>query len=135
MDSVSTNCQMDSYRMTKMEVFNCVIAGDPDDKSLRQTESKVLVPKLMRERTKAEKCVPEVAAFEKCCQSTGFSMVVKCRKENKALEQCSLRWLKDEKFQEECTQMYLDRRTEYRRTGITVKEKGCAAAATAESGV
>lgn len=36
------------------------LSGDPNDKSLRKVEKDVLVPKLMRERTKSEKCVNEV---------------------------------------------------------------------------
>lgn len=109
--------------------FSVVFAGDPDDKTLRRVEIEVLIPKIMRERTKAEKCIPQVAAFHKCCQSTGLSMVLKCRKENDALKECSARWFNDEKYREECTQTYLDRRSEYRRTGITVKQRAAAAVA------
>jgi len=37
-----------------------IILGEPDDKFLRKVEKDVLVPKLMRERTKTEKCIDEV---------------------------------------------------------------------------
>lgn len=37
-----------------------IISGDPNDRTLRRVEKDVLVPKLMRERTKTEKCVNEV---------------------------------------------------------------------------
>lgn len=104
------------------------ITGDPNSKHLRRVEIEVLIPKIMRERTKTEKCVPEVAAFEKCCKSTGISMVVKCRLENEELKKCSMRWFRDEKFREECTQIYLDQRMEYRRTGVTKKQKAAAEA-------
>jgi hypothetical protein len=43
-------------------------SGHPDDKSLRKVETEVLIPKIMRDRAKAEKCVPEVKAFEECCK-------------------------------------------------------------------
>lgn len=108
-----------------------MFAGDPDNTSMRRVEIDVLIPKLMRERTKTEKCVPEVAAFEKCCQSTGISMVVKCQAENKALKECSLRWFRDEDFREECKKIYLERRSEYRRTGLTTKQRAAADAASA----
>lgn len=108
--------------------FACLcVAGDPDSKHLRKVEINVLIPKIMRERTKTEKCVPEVAAFEKCCKATGISMVVKCREENAALQECSAKWFQDETFREECTQIYLQRRSEYRRTGVTAKQKAAAA--------
>lgn len=37
-----------------------IIPGDPADLSLRKVEEQVLIPKIMRERAKAEKCVDEV---------------------------------------------------------------------------
>lgn len=110
-----------------------MFTGDPENKTLRLVEKQVLIPKIMRDRTRIEKCVPQVAAFGKCCKATGIAMVVKCRKENEELKQCSERWYKDEKFVEECTQMYLDERSEYRKTGLSVKQR--AAAAAAENGV
>lgn len=36
------------------------ISGDPDDRSLRKVEKNVLIPKLMRERIKSDKCANEV---------------------------------------------------------------------------
>lgn len=35
--------------------------GDPDDKHLRNVEKDVLIPQLMRDKAKQEKCVEEVA--------------------------------------------------------------------------
>lgn len=128
----SVNIAWNYYRISSFIIllihFSVVFAGDPDSKVLRRVEIDVLIPKIMRERTKTEKCIPQVAAFQKCCQSTGLSMVLKCRKENDALKECSGKWFNDEKFREECTQIYLDRRAEYRRTGITVKQRAAAAA-------
>ena len=50
-------------------------------------------------------------------------MVLKCRKENTELKSCLTRWYKDEQFWNECTEQYLEERTEYRRTGIPKKQK------------
>lgn len=101
-------------------------AGDPDNKSLRRVEIEVLIPKIMRDRTRTEKCIPQVVDFEKCCKASGISMVVKCRKENAELKDCLTKWYQDEKFKAECTQMYLDQRSEYRKTGINAKQKAAA---------
>lgn len=49
--------------------------GDPEDRTLRKVEREVLVPKIMRDRAKKEKCVDEVAAFEECCKNSSVLMV------------------------------------------------------------
>ena len=49
-----------SFEVRIFYVYFMFISGDPNDKSLRKVEKDVLVPKLMRERTKSEKCVNEV---------------------------------------------------------------------------
>lgn len=83
----------------------------------------VLIPKIMRDRAKTEKCTAIVADFEKCCKGAGIAMVVKCRTENTALKECLAKWYKDEDFVKECTEIYLNQRSEYRRTGIRQKDR------------
>ncbi|XP_062549249.1 COX assembly mitochondrial protein homolog [Armigeres subalbatus] len=95
--------------------------GDPNDRRLRKVELEVLIPKIMRERAKTEKCIPEVKEFETCCKESKLLMVVKCRKQNEALKECSLRWYNNEQFKSECTEIYLAERSEFRRTGIPKK--------------
>lgn len=104
-------------------MFCLNFAGDPNNKSLRRVEIEVLIPKILRDRARTEKCIPQVDDFEKCCKASGLSMVVKCRKENAELKNCLTKWYQDEKFKAECTQIYLDQRSEYRRTGINAKQK------------
>ncbi|XP_058056932.1 COX assembly mitochondrial protein homolog [Anopheles bellator] len=95
--------------------------GDPDDRRLRKVELEVLIPKIMRERAKAEKCTTEVKAFEACCKDAGLFMVAKCQPTNDALKACTLRWYSDEKFKRECTEIYLEERREFRQTGVPKK--------------
>ncbi|KAG5888762.1 hypothetical protein JTB14_021507 [Gonioctena quinquepunctata] len=97
--------------------------GDPDDLFLRKVELDVMVPKKMREKARIEKCFKEVEEFTECCKDNGLLMVVKCRKENSALKECLTNWYNDEGFKEECKKEYLEERSEYRRTGITLKQK------------
>lgn len=97
--------------------------GDPDDKSMRKVEKDILVPKLIRERTKAEKCVDEVKEFHKCCLDNGLLHVVRCRKENTEMRACMTKWFYDKDFIKECTEQYLAERSEYRRTGIPKKHR------------
>ncbi|XP_034834371.1 COX assembly mitochondrial protein homolog [Maniola hyperantus] len=92
--------------------------GDPDDKSLRKVEIEVVIPKLMREKAKTEKCVKEVEEFNKCCKASSVFMVVKCREENSTLKSCLTNWYVNEEFRQICTNQYLNERSEYRKTGI-----------------
>lgn len=77
----------------------------------------------MRERAKKEKCTEVVGEFEKCCKDSGFSMVWKCQKQNVAMKDCLTEWYRNEQFVQECTDIYLKERSEYRRTGLTQKER------------
>lgn len=81
-------------------------------------EVEVLIPKIIREKAKTEKCIPEVAQFEKCCKDSSLLMVIKCRDQNSALKECLSHWYKNEKFKEYCTEEYLKDRSEYRSTGV-----------------
>ena len=80
----------------------------------------------MRQRAKDEKCIPEVQEFESCCSKSNIFMVVTCRKQNDAMKECFTKWYGDETFKKECKEIYLKDRTEYRRTGLTKKQKAAA---------
>ncbi|XP_033340058.2 COX assembly mitochondrial protein homolog [Megalopta genalis] len=97
--------------------------GDPDDTTLRKVEKDVLIPQLIRDKAKDEKCKEEVAEFSKCCAANNVFMVVKCRNENSTLKSCLTKWFNDEKFKEECKQLYLQDRKRYRMTGVPNKSR------------
>ncbi len=78
----------------------------------------------MRDRAKKEKCVAEVAEFTKCCSSSSFLMAYTCRKENASMQECQKKWYQDEDFKNECKEIYLQERKEYRLTGIPKKHRG-----------
>lgn len=86
-------------------------------------EKEVLIPKIMRDRAKEDKCKAEVAAFTKCCKENSVMMAFKCRAENDAMKDCQTKWYKDETFQNECKEMYLKERREYRLSGIPKKHR------------
>lgn len=50
-------------------------------------------------------------------------MGLKCQKENSALKECLALWYNDADFKAQCTQEYLDERSEYRKTGISKRTK------------
>ncbi|XP_050295967.1 COX assembly mitochondrial protein homolog [Anthonomus grandis grandis] len=97
--------------------------GDPDDLSLRKVELDVMIPKKMRELAREQKCFKEVEDFTNCCQANNLLMVVKCRKENSELKNCLTKWYNDEGFKEHCKNLYLQERSQYRRTGIPTKTR------------
>lgn len=97
--------------------------GDPNDRSLRKVETEVLIPKIMRDRAKAEHCLPEVQAFENCCKDNSLLMVINCRRQNDALKSCLANWYSNETFKNECKEIYLKERSEYRATGIPKKHR------------
>ncbi|XP_055371673.1 COX assembly mitochondrial protein homolog [Condylostylus longicornis] len=97
--------------------------GDPNDRSLRRVEKEVMIPKIMRDRAKEMHCSKEVKEFESCCKNHNLLMVIKCRQENSALKDCLGKWYKNEQFQNECKEIYLEERAEYRRTGIPKKHR------------
>ncbi|XP_009074150.1 PREDICTED: COX assembly mitochondrial protein homolog, partial [Acanthisitta chloris] len=98
------------------------VDGAKDNSKLRHVEKDVLIPQIMRDRAK-ELCSDKVQAFTKCCQETGFLMVVKCRPENTALKDCLVGYYSDPSFYEECKTEYLKQREEYRATGIKKKRQ------------
>ncbi|GFG31738.1 hypothetical protein Cfor_04180 [Coptotermes formosanus] len=97
-------------------VYCCILKGDPLDRSLRKVEIDILIPKIMRDKARDEKCSEEVSAFSKCCKSSSVFMVIACRKENTALKDCLNKWYQDEEFKNSCKEEYLDERSEFRRT-------------------
>lgn len=97
--------------------------GDPDDLSLRKVEMEVMIPKKMREVTRVEKCFKEVKEFSECGKNAGLLIVINCRQENTKLKECLTKWYQNDEFKERCKQEYLKERSEYRRTGITTKER------------
>lgn len=92
--------------------------GDPDDKTLRKVEVEVVIPKLMRELAKTEKCPEQVREFEKCCKESSLLMVVKCQSQNAIMKDCLTYWYNDIDFRRHCTEEYLKQRSEYRSSGI-----------------
>lgn len=98
--------------------YTILFTGDPDDRSLRKVETEVVIPKLVREKARTEKCIPEVENFNKCCKESSVFMVFKCRDENASLKSCLASWYNNEEFKQLCTEEYLKERSEFRRTGI-----------------
>merc|ERR1712050_489780 len=72
--------------------------GDPDSKKLRSVEKNVMVPKIMKERARKERCELEVKAFNECGKKNGMLLPFVCRAQNNALTACLDKAYHDEKF-------------------------------------
>uniref|UniRef100_A0A1B6EG66 COX assembly mitochondrial protein n=1 Tax=Clastoptera arizonana TaxID=38151 RepID=A0A1B6EG66_9HEMI len=97
--------------------------GDPEDTRLRKVETEILIPKKIRERARTEKCLEETLKFSECCKAYSFGMVLMCRNENAKLKECLTSWYNNPDFKEECTKEYLAERAEFRRSGLSSKQK------------
>ena len=97
--------------------------GDPYDKSLRIVEIDVMIPQLMKERAKKEKCPGEVEEFGICGKEQGLMMPFRCRKEAESLRICLTKSYDDPEFIRSCSRQYLQERTDYRATGIGKSKK------------
>lgn len=93
----------------------------------------MLIPQLIRERARKIKCVDEVDAFQKCCKENGLLITFKCKPQTEKLKECLAYWFTDDGFNKECKEVYLNERSEYRRTGISKKQKERELAAAAAS--
>lgn len=97
--------------------------GDPDDQTLRKVEREVLIPKIVREKAKTQKCLEHKQAFDQCCLDNAMMMVFNCRQENRRYQECLNRWFYDQQLIAECTQDYLKKRSEFRQSGLKEKSK------------
>ncbi|XP_003386007.2 PREDICTED: COX assembly mitochondrial protein homolog [Amphimedon queenslandica] len=100
--------------------FNEIVKYPKGD-DLRVVEKDVLIPKIMREKA-MKRCSAEVKEFEDCMRGRTISAVWACQKTNKQMQDCLTALFKNEEFQEECKREYLQKREEYRRTGIKQKD-------------
>lgn len=77
----------------------------------------------MREKARSEKCTKEVEEFSNCCKNSNVFMVFNCRKQNTVLQDCLTKWYRDEEFQTVCKEIYLQERSDFRRTGLPKKKR------------
>ena len=108
---------------------------------MRKVEKEVIIPEKIRAKAKSF-CQDEIngmkwisnfqsnkllwyfdLAFGECCNRNGFLMILKCRTENNRRTECLGKYYKDERLIKECTEEYLNERSEFRRTGIRHPKK------------
>ncbi|XP_034934370.1 COX assembly mitochondrial protein homolog [Chelonus insularis] len=118
---------MAEHTRTKKTVLSSKLSGgphgygDPDDLSLRKVETNILIPDKVREKSRKIKCIKEVEAFNKCGKEAKLAVTFKCTEERDKLVKCLDYWFHDAQLNEECKQEYLRERSEFRRTGVGVK--------------
>ena len=126
--------------------------GDPEDKSLRHVEE-IFIKKLVQDRAHHEMCHNFVQGiYIQCCfvwfrylnrffivmyiiSEWGLCMeknqegwrgalsFLTCRKPLNEMNECLVKYYKDPSFYDECKNMYLNKRANYRRTGVIEKDK------------
>lgn len=92
--------------------------GDPNDRSLRNVEKTIVIPKIMKEKAK-ERCSAAVNEFNNCClQHPVLTYAWQCKKEARKMTICMADLYADPSFVDECTEIYLEERRIYRETGM-----------------
>nr|XP_011451961.2 uncharacterized protein LOC105345516 [Crassostrea gigas] len=90
--------------------------GDPEDRTLRIVEEDTLVGNVMRERGRII-CEKELLDFMVCSDEHYVLFPWRCKTESRIYNKCLTDLNSDPKFQEECKEIYLQRRKHYRLTG------------------
>eukprot|EP00118_Oscarella_pearsei_P008552 m.44772 g.44772 ORF g.44772 m.44772 type:complete len:106 (+) comp33548_c1_seq2:341-658(+) len=83
----------------------------PDGK-LRRVEETVLIPKMMREEA-MKRCGKFVEAFTECCRGRTVTMPLKCRKENRDMQDCLASAFHEPSLYNECKERYLEQRQKF----------------------
>ncbi|KRZ70718.1 COX assembly mitochondrial -like protein [Trichinella papuae] len=107
----------DQSNHSRINPFPVPDLNDPNDLTLRHVERDTVIPKRVQERVKKEKCKEFYDSLSKCLSKNGFTRIWRCYHERDKLNECLLTWYYNPEFIHECTQQYLDDRSEYRRTG------------------
>eukprot|EP00049_Salpingoeca_infusionum_P000953 m.43879 g.43879 ORF g.43879 m.43879 type:complete len:149 (+) comp10802_c0_seq1:301-747(+) len=94
------------------EKDNGMMSNDPDDRSLRQVEKTVVIPKMVKAEANL-RCADEVAAFTECAKSSGLLLVFKCREVNKAMQECIASHCQQADVDEQ-TEIFLEQRRQHR---------------------
>ncbi|XP_048727083.1 uncharacterized protein DDB_G0275933-like [Ostrea edulis] len=90
--------------------------GDPDDRTLRKVEEDTMVGNVMRERGR-NRCEKELLDFMECSDEHYILFPWKCKTQSKLYNNCLTDLYNDSEFQDECKEIYLQRRRHYRLTG------------------
>lgn len=98
--------------------------GVPEDRMIRDLEWHLIYKKL-REAAKNQ-CLKEYAELGECLKQRG-AFFIRCRPQNLKMKNCQLSWFNNEEFKNKVTEQYLAERAEFRRTGVTKKQKEKAA--------
>lgn len=108
-------------RWRKMCWYPSWCEREPNPKSV---STKLKVISWFVSRVECSKCIIfSSTEFHDCCLRSGLLHVVKCREENNKMKACMEKWYYNQDFIKECTEQYLEERSEFRRTGISKKKK------------
>ncbi|VDN97384.1 unnamed protein product [Rodentolepis nana] len=97
--------------------------GDPNDRTLGDTERGTLFSKFVQEKLMFDLCATEWKHWRFCIRAHSDSWVPsrKCKAEFSLVNQCQNSFVQDPKKLKELEDEYLDRRSQFRRTGVGVR--------------
>ncbi|KAI1730602.1 COX assembly mitochondrial protein like protein [Ditylenchus destructor] len=101
--------------------------GDPEDRTLRKVEANVLIPDLMNKHQEALECKETFEEFKQCMirenRRNEFLAFQRCKPTQSVYHKCKLQTFQDPEFRQKVTDEYLKDRSEYRRTGLSAKQR------------
>ena len=103
---------------------------DPDP-SLRRVEKDILIPKIMRDRSRQYACAAQVKAFNDCCLQykpgtlKSYFTFINCKNENDAMMQCMNEKFLSMDYYYECKEIYLHEKKLFQKTDVLKKDRTC----------
>ncbi|VDL59774.1 unnamed protein product [Hymenolepis diminuta] len=97
--------------------------GDPEDRTIADTERGTLFSKFVQEKLMFDLCAREWRHWRACIRAHKDSWVPsrKCKAEFALINQCQNTLVQDPEKMKELEDEYLDRRAQFRRTGVGVR--------------
>ncbi|VDL96685.1 unnamed protein product [Schistocephalus solidus] len=94
--------------------------GDPDDKTIADTERSTIFSKFVQERLLFDLCAEQWSLWRRCIRQHKDSWIPsrKCKLEFAAVNDCQTKLALDPEQMKRFEEEYLERRSEFRRTGV-----------------
>ncbi|CEF61000.1 Cytochrome c oxidase biogenesis protein Cmc1-like family-containing protein [Strongyloides ratti] len=98
--------------------------GDPEDRTLRRLEADVIIPNRMNKHIEKFECNSEYMDLITCLRQDGAIKGLRsCKPILEVLNNCKIKYFNDLDFRSKITDIYLQERSEARRTGKTEKQR------------
>ncbi|KAF6770907.1 hypothetical protein AHF37_10321 [Paragonimus kellicotti] len=117
----SKNDSLEFAVLPSEEISGPLGLGEPDSVELNAVERETLIPALMNDYLRSNRCREVWDRWSDCRQHYRWTAALFCRDLFFNALNCNKNYTLDPAFYEEMKQLYLHMRSEYRRTGLEQK--------------